>query len=1745
MILLRREGIPTEPRFVRRIAGYQAKHQRRRRWYKIVSALACVVVFCTTYALILPALTMETERVLDCQAELHAHTADCYNEAGELRCGQADFAVHTHSALCYDAEGGLVCTLPEIEAHEHTDSCYTEKEILTCGEQETAGHQHGGECYEAARVPACGQEETAGHQHGDSCYTPGALLCTDEAHEHTADCYAPPELTCGQEAGAGAHTHDDSCYQTVNTLICTLAESEGGHVHTGDCYGYERVLSCGREEIILHTHDGACYDADGALTCGQLAVSEHMHTEDCCAYVQRPSEETPELAETEELAEQPALLAAPAAQAESSSFTWTYEECKIQFYLVDESGNPLSANVGDITAKEKELHIIDSIAPTITGYTYARATLTIDEDTQQVYSVATENYKKDELNGKVGYIRFYTTNPIEEDGCINKTEKECKKTTFTINLVYQRNRAIHTITFQCMDTDGTLLTATVDSITNEDSESTSYTFRDLAPEIDGYTYQKATIPTDSTNAEVSSVTTNVAENAFRFYLGSDYYSRNRDVEVTLHYAEENAPRSSFTMTYTWETTSETYTITFQAQDSDGNFLTLPEDVKDIVAEENQKYLLSNIVPQEIDGYRYSGATMDGYNIYSVTTSPTIGYALRFNITEPVQAGQWLSRPASPSDTQREFTITLIYAEPTDYTGDWAIVNEPNDRAAMLSNYNAYNRLEGKTVPVVEIDGEKIVTDASVTVWRFEKQDDGTYYISTEVNGETKYLNIPTEYEGRLTLDTAPQNISVMEGTGDYAGQVLIYVTDGDDNPYHVNLYGSNVAAGFQAYGDQPSAANSWHTLCKVNPNMKGALSYDLGITSTKVGKYTIADASNDDRYEWKAGETPALTVYEGGTADSATQIISDEGGQLYAPGAADNDGQYIYTCVGQNDQARQSIREAIENANNGVENAGKVFRFDGWTANVDGMEYTFAPGAEAIVNEGGSITITDSNNNNSVTVPTGTRLTAKWTQVSDIVLFYVNYGATILDVEGDVTGRGVDQFTGIVGVGMIYFGDNTVGTDNTFATEANAAIRAKIVPEYDPESEETQIVMQYATQYDPTVTDDNGIYDSGAGYNVIDHDLNLGINSTEAEEALLKFIHDNTDVTIQTVNEDGSKTTVNNQNATPDNYTVRWYVLKDQADAWHIDGVMVAKTQKIVVTKTFSGLDGDQVAGLLRESEKAGYNIPVKMGNNEDTYFTMNTETKASDDTSSTAYGYYDYYGKIGEKQSYSWIMNAILGEQYTLTETEYRLDDYDVSTIVVNYYTDGEGESGYDSAPADTTEGLHKKPVIGGETTAVSFNNFYTKTDTGALAIHKSSSDGDALQGAKFTLTKNGNVVQTATSNSNGSVFFNNLTEGTYILAETKAPEGYQKSNATWTVEVRTDEENHTVKVTVYENDADGKPNDTEGTVCYDGKIIKSYSIRNAPQDRTVRISKVFSGDLEADELNALVKSSSAEQSDGYYIDIVPKGSDAPENKLYLSSAARSQDGLTFTWTVASLDLSKTYRIVEHNYVVKDKNGDPEYEDVAVTAAVNGEPADVTVDRDAGTAAISGVVFGHEDSKSVEITNRYTDTFTLEIRKIDAATQAPLTGAEFELYGPYKDAAHTSQTIGYVKDDKTKTAYYIATYVIDSGGSVAWYDRYGGEDKKDVPIDPPELRFGKEYVLKETKAPDGYVTQTIPYFEVAVDAPDYAHGVYTNTVENSKGSLPQTGGAGTLPFMMGGALITAGSLLYEYQRRRKRKGGS
>lgn len=79
--------------YIRKILNDKA---RLKRWRKVMMCLSCIVVFCTVYVLILPAITLE--RKTTCGQEEHSHTEACYSADNLLICGREE---HLHTEICY------------------------------------------------------------------------------------------------------------------------------------------------------------------------------------------------------------------------------------------------------------------------------------------------------------------------------------------------------------------------------------------------------------------------------------------------------------------------------------------------------------------------------------------------------------------------------------------------------------------------------------------------------------------------------------------------------------------------------------------------------------------------------------------------------------------------------------------------------------------------------------------------------------------------------------------------------------------------------------------------------------------------------------------------------------------------------------------------------------------------------------------------------------------------------------------------------------------------------------------------------------------------------------------------------------------------------------------------------------------------------------------------------------------------------------------------------------------------------------------------------------------------------------------------------------------------------------------------------------------------------------------------------------------------------------------------------------
>ena len=181
----------------------------RLLWSRTISVVAALVVFVTTYALVLPAITMEREAY--CGIPAHQHTDACFEQ--RLICTTPESPGHHHDDACYTTHQELAC---QMEEHTHDPTaCYDAEGTLVCQLPEHVHDQTA--CWKDVTELTCTVEESDGHQHSDACYE-NVLVCGMEVHTHSEECYHNPDEDAEANAvaamqdggdGTGAETPDE------------------------------------------------------------------------------------------------------------------------------------------------------------------------------------------------------------------------------------------------------------------------------------------------------------------------------------------------------------------------------------------------------------------------------------------------------------------------------------------------------------------------------------------------------------------------------------------------------------------------------------------------------------------------------------------------------------------------------------------------------------------------------------------------------------------------------------------------------------------------------------------------------------------------------------------------------------------------------------------------------------------------------------------------------------------------------------------------------------------------------------------------------------------------------------------------------------------------------------------------------------------------------------------------------------------------------------------------------------------------------------------------------------------------------------------------------------------------------------------------------------------------------------------------------------------------------------------------
>lgn len=227
--------------------------------------------------------------------------------------------------------------------------------------------------------------------------------------------------------------------------------------------------------------------------------------------------------------------------------------------------------------------------------------------------------------------------------------------------------------------------------------------------------------------------------------------------------------------------------------------------------------------------------------------------------------------------------------------------------------------------------------------------------------------------------------------------------------------------------------------------------------------------------------------------------------------------------------------------------------------------------------------------------------------------FYINYKSQALDSEGNVSGQESKKFT--PSLCASYVGNATkdtkyyiAGKDTDNSYDANKKIR------------ELKGNKEDGTIYLDNIPEDDYII-------------------AELKKYTDKLSIDGEEIKVEELN--------------TEHYEVRWYVFKLQDNGWHIDGKLVRKEGKIIISKTFKGSKEaiEKITGYSLSQNKinsnTNFNISINGGNNTQTLNFQNY-SKITNNSQGTNY-------EIQVK----WLVDVKYGINYTIQEKEYLLSSF------------------------------------------------------------------------------------------------------------------------------------------------------------------------------------------------------------------------------------------------------------------------------------------------------------------------------------------------------------------------------------------------------------------------------------------------------------------------------------------------------
>lgn len=191
-------------------SAQNAQSRKKRHWKQFVTTVSCLVVFCTVYALILPAVTLDKNKVY-CDQEVHVHTDDCY----QIVADQAE----------PPAEDNLEFN-PEFTGDPET---LTDGTPIGETAQADEGFMDAAPVEENAEVSPQTAEEEQPVTTPQEPSVRKELICQIPEHEHSRQCESNPEEVETREDWIKTIPEEKDLKEDLKERVLQIAESQLGY----------------------------------------------------------------------------------------------------------------------------------------------------------------------------------------------------------------------------------------------------------------------------------------------------------------------------------------------------------------------------------------------------------------------------------------------------------------------------------------------------------------------------------------------------------------------------------------------------------------------------------------------------------------------------------------------------------------------------------------------------------------------------------------------------------------------------------------------------------------------------------------------------------------------------------------------------------------------------------------------------------------------------------------------------------------------------------------------------------------------------------------------------------------------------------------------------------------------------------------------------------------------------------------------------------------------------------------------------------------------------------------------------------------------------------------------------------------------------------------------------------------------------------------------------------------------------